>query len=38
MSKEGTPEAAWDTATWAELYRLAREVPAAGVWIQGKPT
>ena len=37
VSEEGTPQAEWDKSTWAELYRLARGVPAAGVWVQGRP-
>jgi len=36
VSKEGSIEAEWDLLTWKELYKLATEVPAAGVWLQGK--
>ncbi|RPA79982.1 FAD dependent oxidoreductase, partial [Ascobolus immersus RN42] len=32
---EDSKEGIWEKATWAELYRLAVEVPEAGVHIQG---
>jgi D-amino-acid oxidase len=32
---EDSKEGVWEKATWKELYRLAQEVPEAGVHIQG---
>jgi D-amino-acid oxidase len=36
VSLRGTEAAEWDRNTWYELYRLAKEVPEAGVHFQGR--
>jgi len=35
VSNRGTDAAEWDKNTWYELYRLARDVPEAGIHVQG---
>jgi hypothetical protein len=34
MSEPNTPEMDWDKATFQELWRLANDVPAAGVHVK----